>query len=77
MVSDRNLKPFTDPELIVHKVDNEGWPDALEWFASDNFEDAELDQLIYDAVQQHYILNHFWEQIKARLEVLGVDVYID
>ncbi len=70
-------KKITDPQIIVDMIDQEGWPAGLEWLYSDDFGDEQLNQLIYDATQQHNILSGYWEQIKARLEELGVDVYID
>lgn len=65
-----------EPQHIVDMIDNEGWPDALEWLVGNDFGDEELNQLIYDATQQHLIVNGFERRIRARAEELGVDWYI-
>lgn len=65
---------YTDPEVLASKIDWEGWPDALEWFAEDRFEDHKLDELIYQAKETYYALESFRTQIEDRLEELGVTV---
>lgn len=67
---DVSEKPVTDLEFIEHKIDWEGWPDALEWLVADNFGDEELNQLIYDATQLHTQLNYFRERIESRVDEL-------
>lgn len=67
---------ITDPQHIVDMIDNEGWPDALGWLVSKNFGNEELNQLVWDAAQQHGILNGYEKQLKVLCEELGVDWYI-
>ena len=76
----RNLmesKKITNPQHVVDMTDAEGWPNSLDWIYNCNFGDEQLNQLIYDATQHYTILNGFWNQIKARLIELNVDMYID
>lgn len=67
---------MAEPQYIVDKIDNEGWPDALEWLYAEDFGDEELNQLIYEATQTHNILAGYLRQIQNRAEDLGVDWYI-
>ena len=65
-----------DPQHIVDMIDNEGWPDALEWLIGDDFGNEDLNQLIYDANQQLGILNGYLKSIKFKVKALGADWYI-
>jgi hypothetical protein len=67
---------FTDPQYIVDKIDNEGWPEALDWVAGEQFEDQELDQMILDAYEVYKDLQNRYKTLRKKLEQLGVDVYI-
>jgi len=68
---------YTDPQHIVDMIDNEGWPDALDWLVKDKFEDKELDQLVYDAYEQYALLQGCERLLMNKLESMEeVDVYI-
>lgn len=65
-----------EPQHIVDMIDNEGWPEALEWLYSEDFGNEELNQLVYDATQTYNILAGYERQIQNLCEELGVDWYI-
>lgn len=67
---------YINPDDFVAKIDNEGWPGALEWFANENFEDKELDELLFEAINDYTLLENVYQRILRRLEALGIDVYI-
>lgn len=71
------MTDYTDPQHIVDMIDNEGWPDALDWLIKDRFEDKELDQLVYDAYEQYTLLKGCERLLMNKLESMeDVDVYI-
>jgi hypothetical protein len=67
---------FTDPQHIVDMIDNEGWPDALQWLVGDKFEDKDLNQLIYDCYEIYTLLQGHERILMNKLKSMGVDVYI-
>lgn len=56
-------------EFIRHKIDWEGWPDALEWF-NDDYGDSELNALIAKAQAHLYGLNQLHDDILDRVETI-------
>ena len=70
---ERQLK---DSQFIIDMIDNEGWPDALQWLVGVKFEDSELDQMIYDAYIDYASLERWRDRILAQAEDLGADNYL-
>ena len=66
-----------EPQYIVDTVDNEGWPDALEWLSGEDFGDPALNLLIDEAYRKYQTLTSLWGDIKFKLEELGANVYIE
>lgn len=61
---------ITPLDFIEHKIDWEGWPDALEWLVSDDFGDKKLNDLIAEAAGYHSLLLHARTRIESRVEEL-------
>lgn len=40
-------------EFIRHKIDWEGWPDALEWFSGDRSEDPDINRVLDKAMDAY------------------------
>ena len=50
-------------EFIRHKIEWEGWPDALEWFAGDETEDPALTELIAQGLTHYIFLENLRKDI--------------
>lgn len=71
---DREIR--RDPQHIVNMIDQEGWPDALDWLVRNDFGDQKLNELIKKAKALKDELDAYEEQIRIQSEELGVDWYI-
>lgn len=63
-------------QSIIDKIEWEGWPEAITWFSSEDFEDEEVANLIDDAWAAYDNLDRVKQRLFDRLKELGVDVYI-
>ncbi len=65
-----------DPQHIVNMIDNEGWPDALDFLVKNDFGDEKLNHLIAQASEEFNELKTLEADIQNRAVELGVDWYI-
>lgn len=69
------MEEYADPQEIIDRIDQEGWPDALQWLVTTRFS-PELDQIIYEALLAYNSLAHYEEELLGAAEEAGADNYL-